>query len=276
MISFDRVSFSYEKGTPILKDISLSISSGEFLCILGANGSGKSTLAKHLNALLFCDEGTLTCDGITLSQDITAPELFAIRKMVGMVFQNPDNQIVSSVVEEDVAFGPENLGIKNPELRTRVDNALKQVGLESLAKRSTSALSGGQKQRLALAGVLALEPKVLIFDEASAMLDPQGRKEFMNLCTDLHRKGFTIIMTTHFMEEAAFASRIIVLEDGRIVAQGTPEELFSDGELVTALNLDIPFSVRVSRALQDRGIDIPLTFTTDALKEGISCLASRK
>ncbi len=276
MISFDHVSFSYEKDALILKDISLPIFSGEFLCILGENGSGKSTLIKHINALLFSDEGTITCEGILLSQEMTASDLFAVRKMVGIVFQNPDNQIVSSIVEEEVAFGPENLGIQNPELRTRVDRALEKVGLESLAKHSTTSLSGGQKQRLALAGILALEPKILIFDEASAMLDPKGRKEFMHLCKDLHSQGFTIIMTTHFMEEAALADRIVVLKGGTIAFEGSPEEVFSNNELVASLELDVPFSVRVSRALQEKEIEIPLSFTTAALKEELQCLASKK
>ena len=193
-----------------------------------------------------------------------------------MVFQNPDDQIVASLVENDVAFGPENLGIENPELRQRVDAALKQVGLQTSGKRETTALSGGQKQRVAIAGVLAMEPSILVFDEASSMLDPRGRRGLMRVCKELHEQGLTIVMITHFMEEAAEADRVIVMEDGRCVLDGAPEEVLTQDSVLRSFNLDIPFAAQMSRLLQDRGISLETHIETTSLKEELCRLHSNK
>lgn len=199
MISFEDVSFTYTNESYVLEDLSVEIPQGQFVCVLGANGSGKSTFSKLINALLLPDKGEVKVDGLITSD---AQNTFAIRSKAGSVFQNPDDQIVASLVENDVAFGPENLGIPNQELRERVEAALAQVGLTGFEKRETNALSGGQKQRVAIAGILAMEPQILIFDEASAMLDPRGRRGLMRVCKELHAQGMTIIMITHYMEEA--------------------------------------------------------------------------
>ena len=214
MITFSDVSFTYTGDSYVLQDLNLTIEKGQFVCVLGANGSGKSTFSKLINALLLPDKGTVTTKGM----DTSDPEYtFLIRSSAGSAFQNPDDQLVASLVENDVAFGPENLGIENPELRERVTKALAQVGLSGYELRETTALSGGQKQRVAIAGILAMNPEILILDEASAMLDPRGRRGLMRVCKELHAQGMTIVMITHFMEEAAEADRIIVLEKGLCV-----------------------------------------------------------
>lgn len=267
MISFEDVSFTYT--TPeerVLHDISVEIPQGQFVCVLGANGSGKSTFSKLINALLLPDAGSVTVDGLITSD---AENTFTIRSRAGSVFQNPDDQIVASLVENDVAFGPENLGIPNPELRQRVETALAQVGLTGFEKRETTALSGGQKQRVAIAGVLAMEPQILIFDEASAMLDVRGRRGLMRVCKELHAQGMTVVMITHYMEEAAEADRVLVLREGQIVLDGTPEEVLTQDAVLRELNLDIPFATQLSRMLQDRGIDIPTFVDSDSLKEAL-------
>lgn len=267
MISFEDVSFTYTTNEEmVLEDISVEIPQGQFVCVLGANGSGKSTFSKLINALLIPDKGSVTIDGLITSD---AENTFAIRSHAGSVFQNPDDQIVASLVENDVAFGPENLGIPNPELRQRVEEALAQVGLTGFEKRETNALSGGQKQRVAIAGILAMQPQILIFDEASAMLDVRGRRGLMRVCKELHAQGMTVVMITHYMEEAAEADRVLVLREGQIVLDGTPEEVLTQDEVLRELNLDIPFATQLSRLLQDRGIEIPTFVDQDSLKEAL-------
>lgn len=271
MISFEDVSFTYTNESYVLEDLSVEIPQGQFVCVLGANGSGKSTFSKLINALLLPDKGEVKVDGLITSD---AQNTFAIRSKAGSVFQNPDDQIVASLVENDVAFGPENLGIPNPELRERVEAALAQVGLTGFEKRETNALSGGQKQRVAIAGILAMEPQILIFDEASAMLDPRGRRGLMRVCKELHAQGMTIIMITHYMEEAAEADRVLVLREGKIVLDGTPEEVLTQDAELRKLNLDIPFATQLSRLLQDKGIDIPTFVDRKPLKEALWLLYS--
>ena len=217
MIEFKGTGFTYDGDRFVLDGVDARIAPGEFVCILGGNGSGKSTLAKHINALLVPDEGSVTVlDHDTRDERST----YFIRSHAGMVFQNPDDQLVASLIENDVAFGPENLGVPTDDLRQRVADALADVGLQGFDKRETAALSGGQKQRVAIAGVLAMEPSILILDEATAMLDPRGRKGLMRVCHELHDRGMTVVMITHFMEEAAQADRVIVLEEGRVACDG--------------------------------------------------------
>lgn len=271
MISFEDVSFTYTNESYVLEDLSVEIPQGQFVCVLGANGSGKSTFSKLINALLLPDKGEVKVDGLITSD---VQNTFAIRSKAGSVFQNPDDQIVASLVENDVAFGPENLGIPNPELRERVEAALAQVGLTGFEKRETNALSGGQKQRVAIAGILAMEPQILIFDEASAMLDPRGRRGLMRVCKELHAQGMTIIMITHYMEEAAEADRVLVLREGKIVLDGAPEEVLTQDAELRKLNLDIPFATQLSRLLQDKGIDIPTFVDRELLKEALWLLYS--
>ena len=271
MISFEDVSFTYTNESYVLEDLSVEIPQGQFVCVLGANGSGKSTFSKLINALLLPDKGEVKVDGLITSD---AQNTFAIRSKAGSVFQNPDDQIVASLVENDVAFGPENLGIPNPELRERVEAALAQVGLTGFEKRETNALSGGQKQCVAIAGILAMEPQILIFDEASAMLDPRGRRGLMRVCKELHAQGMTIVMITHYMEKAAEADRVLVLREGKIVLDGTPEEVLTQDAELRKLNLDIPFATQLSRLLQDKGIDIPTFVDREPLKEALWLLYS--
>lgn len=253
MIDFRGVSFSYDGVTPALDGIDLNIEDGEFLCILGGNGSGKSTFAKHLNALLQPDAGTVCVNGM----DASDPELvYDIRSTAGMVFQNPDDQLVATLVEDDVAFGPENLGVESPLIAQRVRGALKAVGLVGFERHETHALSGGQKQRVALAGVLAMEPRVLILDEASSMLDPRGRKGLMKACHALHERGMTIVMITHFMEEAAEADRVAVFQAGRVAMLGAPEEILTRADELAQLNLDMPASCSLGRTLRAKGVPV--------------------
>ncbi|MGO5295785.1 energy-coupling factor transporter ATPase [Collinsella sp. LCP21S3_A9] len=253
MIDCRGVSFSYDGVTPALDGIDLNIEDGEFFCILGGNGSGKSTFAKHLNALLQPDAGTVRINGM----DASDPELvYDIRSTAGMVFQNPDDQLVATLVEDDVAFGPENLGVPSAQIAQRVREALKGVGLVGFERRETHALSGGQKQRVALAGVLAMEPRVLILDEASSMLDPRGRKGLMKVCRSLHDRGMTIVMITHVMEEAAEADRVAVFRAGRVAMLGAPEEILTRADELAQLNLDMPASCCLGRALRAKGVPV--------------------
>lgn len=253
MIECRGVSFSYDGAAPALNGIDLSIEDGEFFCILGGNGSGKSTFAKHLNALLQPDAGTVRVNGM----DASDPELvYDIRSTAGMVFQNPDDQLVATLVEDDVAFGPENLGVESAQIAQRVRGALKAVGLVGFERHETHALSGGQKQRVALAGVLAMEPRVLILDEASSMLDPRGRKGLMKACHALHDRGMTIVMITHFMEEAAEADRVAVFRAGRVAMLGTPDEILTRADELAQLNLDMPASCCLGRALRAKGVPV--------------------
>lgn len=253
MIECRGVSFSYDGAAPALDGVNLNIGDGEFFCILGGNGSGKSTFAKHLNALLQPDAGTVRINGM----DASDPELvYDIRSTAGMVFQNPDDQLVATLVEDDVAFGPENLGVPSAQIAQRVREALKGVGLVGFERHETHALSGGQKQRVALAGVLAMEPRVLILDEASSMLDPRGRKGLMKACHALHERGMTIVMITHFMEEAAEADRVAVFQAGRVAMLGTPEEILTRADELAQLNLDMPASCRLGRSLRAKGVPV--------------------
>ena len=253
MIECRGVSFSYDGAVPALGGVDLSIEDGEFFCILGGNGSGKSTFAKHLNALLQPDAGTVRINGM----DASDPELvYDIRSTAGMVFQNPDDQLVATLVEDDVAFGPENLGVPSAQIAQRVRDVLKAVGLVGFERHETHALSGGQKQRVALAGVLAMEPRVLILDEASSMLDPRGRKGLMKACRALHARGMTIVMITHFMEEAAEADRVAVFRAGRVAMLGTPDEILTRADELARLNLDMPASCCLGRALRAKGVPV--------------------
>lgn len=253
MIECRGVSFSYDGAVSALDGVDLNIEDGEFFCILGGNGSGKSTFAKHLNALLQPDTGTVRINGM----DASDPELvYDIRSTAGMVFQNPDDQLVATLVEDDVAFGPENLGVPSAQIAQRVREALKGVGLVGFERHETHALSGGQKQRVALAGVLAMEPRVLILDEASSMLDPRGRKGLMKACHALHDRGMTIVMITHFMEEAAEADRVAVFRAGRVVMLGTPEEILTRADELAQFNLDMPASCCLGAALRAKGVPV--------------------
>lgn len=251
LIKFDNVSFSYEtedeNGNPktekVLENFNFSIEEGSFVAVLGHNGSGKSTVAKLTNGILFADEGTVTVDSILARDDDT---IYDIRKTVGMVFQNPDNQIVSSIVEEDVAFGVENIGIPSDECRKRVDEALKTVGMYDYRLRTPSKLSGGQKQRVAVAGIIAMKPKCIVLDEPTAMLDPSGRKEVIDTVMKLNREeGITIVLITHYMDEAVKADRVVVMDDGKIKLDGTPEQVFSDIDKIKSLSLEVPQSTEL-------------------------------
>ena len=242
-----------------LKGVSLEIERGSFVAVLGHNGSGKSTLAKHLNAILLPTEGKVLIDGIDTADE---NNLLKIRSTVGMVFQNPDNQIVANVVEDDVAFAPENLGVEPAEIRERVDNALKAVDMYEFRLHAPHLLSGGQKQRVAIAGVIAMQPEVIVLDEPTAMLDPQGRREVLDTVERLNREtGMTVILITHHMDEAARADRVIAMSEGRIVADGTPQAVFAQEPLLRSVGLDVPQTEQLLLELKRRGVDIP----TDAL-----------
>ena len=255
IIDAQGVCYQYDPEARLVVDhVDLTVQAGEFVAILGRNGSGKSTFAKLMNALLTPTEGTLTVDGI---QAKTEDDCYAVRKSCGMVFQNPDNQIVATIVEEDCAFGLENLGTPPEEIRRRVDEALREVGMSESAEASPSMLSGGQKQRVAVAGVLAMRPKIIVFDESTAMLDPVGRRDVFNLARRLNREeGITIIWITHFMEEAAQADRLLVMERGKVVLQGTPREVFAQQEKVLALGLDVPEMMKLARLLRQAGLEL--------------------
>lgn len=246
------------KGHKALAGISLSIGKGEFVAVLGANGSGKSTLARHLNGLLLPSAGQVRIDGLSTAEAAERNELWKIRSRVGMVFQNPDNQLIAAVVEDDVAFGPENLGVEPMEIRQRVMNALQAVGMARFRKRAPHLLSGGQKQRVAIAGTLAMETDCLVLDEPTAMLDPQGRKEVLEVVKRLHReKGLTVIFITHFMEEAMAAQRVIVMDQGRAVMGGTPREIFVRTKELKALGLEAPMAGELAERLRKAGIPLP-------------------
>ncbi len=246
---------------PVLKNIDLEIESGSFVAILGHNGSGKSTLAKQINALQTPTEGKLWVEGL----DTADPDnLLAIRGKVGMVFQNPDNQIVASVVEEDVAFGPENMGVPPAEIRKRVDTALKMVGMYDLREHAPHLLSGGQKQRVAIAGIIAMMPRCIVLDEATAMLDPVGRRETVDTIRNLNEAyGMTVILITHHMDEAAQAQRLIVMADGQIIDDGPPKEVFQHVDTLRASGLSVPETVALLYELRQEGLDVPLDALSD-------------
>lgn len=255
--------FETEEGKTFdaLKDVTAQIKKGEFTAIIGTNGSGKSTLARHLNALLLPTEGELIVEGMRTSD---AGRVWDIHQKVGMVFQNPDNQLVAAVVEEDVAFGPENLGVPPEEIRERVDLALEKVGMTSYRKQAPSMLSGGQKQRVAIAGVLAMKPDCIVLDEPTAMLDPKGRKEVMDTIHELNKKeGITIVLITHFMEEAVTADHILVIDKGVLKMEGTPREIFSQADKVTEIGLDVPVPADLARRLRKKGMAVSEKCMTD-------------
>ena len=253
-----------EGGAPVatraIDGVSFTVARGSFTAIIGQNGSGKSTLAKSLNGLLLPTSGKVFIDGL----DTAAPEnTWNVRQKVAMVFQNPDNQIVSAIVEDDVAFGPENLGIDPAEIRRRVDSALESVEMGDYKGKAPHLLSGGQKQRIAIAGAVAMEPECIVFDEPTAMLDPKGRREVLGIARQLNRKGMTVVFITHFMEEAACADHVIVLDGGVIRMEGTPREIFSQEEELEALSLGVPTAVRMASLLRKRGVDLPDSILTD-------------
>ncbi len=257
--------FSYpsEESVPkaVLDGLSVEIDPGSFVAVLGHNGSGKSTLAKHFNAILLPSGGTVWVDGIDTTDE---QRLLDIRRVVGMVFQNPDNQIVANVVEEDCAFGPENLGVEPREIRQRVDDALKAVGMYHLREHAPHLLSGGQKQRVAIAGVLAMKPRCVVLDEPTAMLDPIGRREVLETVKRLNREnGVTVVLITHHMDEAAQADRLIVMSDGKIIADGSPREVFQDVEGLKAAGLTVPETVELLYELRREGLDLPLDALSD-------------
>ena len=270
LIEIVNVGFQYAGAEKVaLKNISLSIQKGEVVAIVGHNGSGKSTLCKMLNALLLPGEGTVTVDGMDTRDE---NNMLEIRRRVGMVFQNPDNQLVTTIVEEDVGFGPENLGVKPSEIRARVDEALREVEMTAYAEKASHALSGGQKQRVAIAGLLAMQPEVLVLDEATAMLDPRGREEVLSTVKKLNReRGMTVVMITQFMEEALGADRVFVLSDGRLVMEGTPKEVFNERVLLEESRLDAPAFVKLRDDLIAVGVPVSHeAMTCDSLADELS------
>ena len=259
-IEIRHLAYSYPDDTStehvVFQDLSLDIEQGSFVAVLGHNGCGKSTLAKHLNAILLPEGGTVTVYGLDTKQE---ENLLAIRQQVGMVFQNPDNQIVSNVVEEDVAFAPENLGVPSEEIRRRVDEALEAVGMAAYKKHAPHLLSGGQKQRVAIAGVLAMQPKTIVLDEPTAMLDPQGRQEVVSIVEKLSREqNITVILITHHMDEAICADRVIAMDDGKIIADGAPKDVFTKIDLLQSVGLTAPQTTLLLKALDDDGCALPL------------------
>ena len=258
ILTAENLKFRYDAEQPVyaLDGVSAQVKRGEFVAVLGANGCGKSTLAKHFNAILLPESGKVYVEGMDTADE---EKLYDIRQTVGMVFQNPDNQIVANVVEEDVAFGPENLGIASPEIRRRVDSALKQVDMYEYRTHAPHLLSGGQKQRIAIAGVIAMEPKCIVLDEPTAMLDPRGRREVIDTIGRLNReKSITVVLITHHMDEAAKAQRVVVLDKGKVAADGTPKEVFSQVELLHGIGLAAPETVELCWELNQEGFDLPL------------------
>jgi len=260
IISIENFIFEYpgdseeSKGKLAVNDISLEIEKGSFTAIIGKNGSGKSTLAKNLNGLLIPTSGVIYVNGFDTAD---YSHIWEVRQSCGMVFQNPDNQLVSSIVEDDVAFGPENLGVDPEEIRRRVDKSLEDVNMGQFKTKAPHLLSGGQKQRIAIAGVVAMKPKCIVFDEPTAMLDPKGRKEIMKIIHELHDEGITVILITHFMEEAVQADRVIIMNDGDVLLDGTPEDVFLKPDVIKKVNLELPLVIEVASRLRERGYDIP-------------------
>lgn len=270
IIKIDNLYFQYPHGEDeepklAIKGVSLEIEEGSFTAIIGQNGSGKSTLAKNLNGLLLPGKGAVYVSGMdTRDED----KIWDIRQTAGMVFQNPDNQLVSAIVEDDVAFGPENIGIDPVEIRARVDEALDAVKMGKYKRKAPHLLSGGQKQRIAIAGVVAIRPRCIIFDEPTAMLDPRGRKDIMEIIEKLHREGITVILITHFMDEAVKADRVVIMNKGEILLDGTPEHVFSQDELIRSARLDVPMAAEIAIYLRENGIDVPPdVVTAERLKE---------
>ena len=258
IIRIENLIFKYHpeihNGLTVIDDVSLDVDEGSFTAIIGRNGSGKSTLAKNINALLLPTSGDVYVRDYNTKDEA---HVWDIRQTTGMVFQNPDNQIVSSIVEDDVAFGPENLGIEPEVIRTRVDDALKSVNMGAFKNKEPHMLSGGQKQRIAIAGVVAMKPKCIIFDEPTAMLDPKGRKEVMDIIQELNSEGITVVLITHFMEEAALADRVVIMDNGEVKLDGKPEEVFKHIDQLREINLDVPLAVELADRLRKRGIEVP-------------------
>lgn len=275
MIEIQNVSYAYEDAAAkALNNVSLTINDGEFVAVVGHNGSGKSTLAKHLNALLLPTEGKVLVDGMDTADEA---DTLSIRQRVGMVFQNPDNQLVTTIVEEDVAFGPENIGVPGNEIRARVDRALAAVGMEKYAHSAPNMLSGGQKQRIAIAGMLAMQPKVLVLDEATAMLDPKGRRDIIDLVTKLHKEnGITVVMITQYMEEAIGADRVAVMSGSELILEGTPKEVFSQDELLHKHRLDVPVMQQLANRLNARGANLPKSILSVEEMAQAICLSLSK
>lgn len=268
LLELKNVEFKYHgQKEPALKDINLEVEQGDFVSIIGANGSGKSTLAKLLNVLLRPDKGDIVVEGLNTQNK---ERIWDIRKNVGMVFQNPDNQIVATMVEDDVAFGLENIAIPSSEIRKRVDHALDLVDLTGYETHETHKLSGGQKQRLAIAGIIAMEPSCIVLDEPTAMLDPQGRKEVIDTIQFLNKeKNITIILITHFMEEASISDKVYVMNEGEIESQGPPTEVFQEIDYLRSINLDVPVVMEVANGLKKKGIDIPDILSIDGLVDAL-------
>ena len=275
LIEIQNVSYAYEDAAAkALNNVSLTINDGELVAVVGHNGSGKSTLAKHLNALLLPTEGKVLVDGMDTADEA---DTLSIRQRVGMVFQNPDNQLVTTIVEEDVAFGPENIGVPGNEIRARVDRALAAVGMEKYAHSAPNMLSGGQKQRIAIAGMLAMQPKVLVLDEATAMLDPKGRRDIIDLVTKLHKEnGITVVMITQYMEEVIGADRVAVMSGGELILEGTPKEVFSQDELLHKHRLDVPVMQQLANRLNARGANLPKSILSVEEMAQAICLSLSK
>ena len=281
IIEFQNVSYRYEaddgeeKLPLVVNNISLNFKKGDFIAILGHNGSGKSTLAKLSNSILIPESGKVLVNGMdTADEDLS----YDIRRTVGVVFQNPDNQIVATIVEEDVAFGPENLGVPPEEIRKRVDSALKAVGMYEYRGHEPHKLSGGQKQRVAIAGIIAMLPECIVLDEPTAMLDPRGRKEVMDTCIKLNREmGMTVVFITHFMEEAVLANRVIVMDDAKIILDGTPKQVFHNSELLKKVGLDVPETAKLANDLRESGAPLPEDIlSADEFSDEILKLLRRK
>ena len=270
VITLDNVSFRYpDAGRDALSGVSLSIEAGSFIAVLGHNGSGKSTLAKHMNALLLPSEGTIWVDDMDTSKE---QELWKIRQKAGMVFQNPDNQIIGTVVEEDVGFGPENMGVPTEDIWKRVDDSLEKTGMTAYRHHSPNKLSGGQKQRVAIAGVVAMHPQCIVLDEPTAMLDPNGRKEVLEAVSELNKKeNVTVILITHYMEEVIHADKVYVMDSGSVVMQGTPKEIFSQVDTLKQYRLDVPQVTLLAHELHEAGVDIPEGILTTEELVGALC-----
>lgn len=274
IIRIDDLVFEYKREEQLepvraVNHVSLDIERGSFTAIIGQNGSGKSTLAKNINALLLPSGGAVYVKGLNTADEA---KLWEIRQTAGMVFQNPDNQLVSSIVEDDVAFGPENLGVEPGEIRKRVDDSLYSVNMYEERKKAPHLLSGGQKQRIAIAGVIAMRPECIILDEPTAMLDPHGRYEVMEIIEKLHKEGITILLITHFMDEAARADRVVIMDGGKVKLDGTPTEVFRHGSEIKEMGLDVPFAVDLAHRLRKRGVEIPEDIiSTEEMVDYIAC-----
>ena len=272
-VKFENVCFSYEEDGPeVVKDLSFSIKRGEFVALVGRNAGGKSTVAKLINGLIAPLSGKITVMGMDGADE---DNTYEIRKKCGIVFQNPDNQTVATIVEDDVAFGPENIGVEREEIGKRIDFALKATGTEAFRHSSASRLSGGQKQRVAIAGVLAIKPEILILDESTSMLDPRGRREVMDVVKELNREGMTVIVITHYMEEVTECDRVLVLKYGSLLKEGTPREVFADEELLSKAGLELPLAAKIAKLLKKNGIPAGEPLTKEELKDNLCALLQR-